>query len=223
MSPVRRVLRILSTALITAGVVVLLDVAVTLAWEEPVSSLYAAVQQQRAESELEEVEDSFDEGAPSLRGLGDVAAARRLARAFEGELEEGRAMGRIVVPELDLDAVIVEGTDTGTLQKGPGHYPETGLPGQGRMVGVAGHRTTYLAPFRHIDRLQRGDRVVIKMPYGDFTYEVERTRIVEPTDVGIVRDTGEERIVLTACHPLYSAAQRYAVFARLVGVKIDAP
>jgi sortase A len=85
-------------------------------------------------------------------------------------------------------------------------------------VAIAGHRTTYGAPFRDIDRLDRRDRIAVEMPYGRFTYEVERRRIVKPTAVGVVRGAGYDRLVLSACHPKYSAAKRIVVFARLVGV-----
>ena len=102
-----------------------------------------------------------------------------------------------------------------TLRKGPAHYPDTALPGQGGTVAVAGHRTTYLAPFRSIDELRRGQPIVVTMPYGRFTYRVERARIVEPTALWVTRRAAHERLVLTACHPLYSAEQRIVVFARL--------
>jgi len=217
-----RVITILSTALITAGAVVLADVGVTLAWEEPVSSVYGSIQQQRAEGELDDLEASLvEKPLPDVSKHDDEKGARKLANAFEGELENGKALGRIEIPRIDLDAVMVEGTDTATLQKGPSHYPDTGLPGEGTTVGVAGHRTTYLAPFRDINKLERGDEIILEMPYGTFTYEVEKTRIVDPDDVEIVRDTGRERLVLTACHPLYSAAERYAVFARPVEIELD--
>jgi sortase A len=214
--------RIVSTALITAGVVVLADVGITLAWEEPVSSLYGAIQQQRAEGDLDELEDAFAERPlPDVEGLTDVGAAEKLADTFRAEVETGTGIGRIDIPRIGLDAVVLEGTDTGTLQKGPGHYPDTGLPGQGTTIGIAGHRTTYLAPFRDIDEPERGDEVVVEMPYGSFTYLVERAAVVEPTDVGIVRDSKRERLVLTTCHPLYSAAERYAVFGRLVEIELQ--
>ena len=220
--PVHRFLTILSTVLITAGVIVLIDVGVTLAWEEPVSSLYAAIQQGRAEGELDDLETSFltERSLPDVQGLTDVKAARELANAFTDDLETGNGIGRIYAPAMDVDAVIVEGTDTDSLQKGPGHYPETALPGQGTTIGIAGHRTTYLAPFRHIDEIEEGDEIVVEMPYGTFTYAVETTDIVEPSDVEVVRDVGHERVVLTACHPEYSAAERYVVFGRLVGIEL---
>ena len=217
-----RTLRILSIVLITAGLVVLSDVAATLAWKEPVSSVYGAIQQQRAQSDLDDLEDAFAERPlPDVRGLTNVRAAGKLADAFEGEVATGKAIAKILIPRIDLDAVVVQGTDTASLQMGPGHYPDTALPGQGKTIGVAGHRTTYLAPFRHIDQIEPGDEVVIEAPYGDFAYGVTKTEIVDPEDVDIVDDVGFERLVLTACHPLYSTAERYAIFARLVEIELD--
>jgi sortase A len=220
--PMRSFLTIVSTALITAGIVVLADVGVTLAWEEPVSSIYATIQQQRAAGELDDLEASFleEHPLPDVEDLGNRRAARRLANEFEPEITTGQAIGRIELPAIDVDVVVVQGTDEATLQKGPGHYPDTGLPGQRTTMGIAGHRTTYLAPFRNINELQSGDEVILRMPYGEFTYEVEKTEIVEPTEVDIVREVGHERVVLTACHPLYSAAQRYAVFGRLTEIEL---
>ena len=89
------------------------------------------------------------------------------------------------------------------------------VTGEGGTVAVAGHRTTYGAPFRRVDDLERGDRLVMRMPYGRLTYRVERKRIVDPSATWVVRDVGHEQLVLTACHPLYSAEQRIVVFARL--------
>jgi sortase A len=217
-----RTLRILSIVLITAGLVVLSDVAATLAWKEPVSSIYGAIQQQRARNDLDDLEDAFAERPlPDVRGLTNVRAAGKLADAFEDEVATGEPIGKILIPRIDLDAVVVQGTDTASLQMGPGHYPDTALPGQGKTIGVAGHRTTYLAPFRHIDQIEPGDEVVIEAPYGDFAYGVTKTEIVDPEDVDIVDDVGFERLVLTACHPLYSTAERYAIFARLVEIELD--
>ncbi|MGH2950582.1 MAG: class E sortase [Solirubrobacterales bacterium] len=213
-----RLLRILSTALITAGVVILADVAMTLAWKEPVSTVYGSIKQGEAEDELAELEDRFPSAA-DLRAVERAADVREraglLADLFEQRAGTGEGIGRIEIPGIDLDVVFVEGTDTTSLQKGPGHYPETAFPGQGRTVAIAGHRTTYLAPFRKINEIDDGDEVVLEMPYATFTYRVQKHEIVEPTRVQIVRDVGYERLVLTACHPLYSAAQRWAVFAKL--------
>jgi len=111
--------------------------------------------------------------------------------------------------------VFVEGTAAPDLRRGPGHYPATPLPGQRGTVAIAGHRTTYGAPFHDVDQLRRGDRIELDMPYGRFTYRVERLRIVKPTAVEVTDAVGYDRLVLSACHPLYSAAQRIIVFARL--------
>jgi sortase A len=217
---VRRLFHILSIALITAGVVVVADVAVTLAYKEPLSSIYGSIKQAEAESQLDDLEAAYPTHA-DRRAVARVMNPKRrlgiLARRFAATAETGQPIGRIEAPAMDgLNAVVVQGTDTASLQRGPGHYPETPFPGQGGTVGIAGHRTTYLAPFRHIDSIEAGDPIVLKMPYGTFEYRVEKTTIVDPSDVGIVKKVGYERLVLSACHPLYSAEQRYIVFARLV-------
>jgi sortase A len=223
---VHRVLRIVSTALITAGLVVLLDVGLTLVWKEPMSTVYGSIRQGQAEDSLKALEDRF----PSPADLRAVAGARnleeraeQLAELFADEVERGQGIGRIEIPSIDLGTVVVQGTDTSSLQKGPGHYPETAFPGQGKTIAIAGHRTTYLAPFRKINEIADGDEIRLEMPYATFTYRVEKHQIVDPYQVGIIRDVGYERLVLTACHPLYSAAERWAVFAKLERVSLFDP
>ena len=234
-----RVLRILSIALITAGLVILIDVGLTLAWQEPLSSIYGSLQQGKAEDQLTELEDRFPSEELLAQALSEGELEDRvrvLADAFAGEVTRGEAIGRIVIPRIDLNVVVVQGTDTASLQKGPGHYtladttPElreqgdgSAFPGQGKTMGIAGHRTTYLAPFRRIDEIQPGDEITLQMPYATFIYEVEKNEIVDPDNVGIVENVGYDRLVLTACHPLYSAAQRYAQFAKLKDVTLFAP
>lgn len=215
-----RVGRIVSTALITAGLVVLIDVGLTLAYREPISSIYGSIKQHAAADQLAELESGYPTRA-DLRAIAGVRGSGRkvriLARRFARAAKPGEAIGRIVAPAMDdLSAVIVEGTDSGSLQKGPGHYPQTAFPGLPGTIAIAGHRTTYLAPFRHIDSMQAGDEVTLRMPYATFEYRVEKTDVVDPSDVGVVRPVGYPRLVLSACDPLYSAAHRFIVFARLV-------
>ncbi|HEU4980377.1 MAG TPA: sortase [Solirubrobacterales bacterium] len=213
-----RVTRIISTMLITAGLVVLADAGLTLIWQEPLSAAYGSLKQGQAEDELNELEAGYPtpEDLAAVGGVsGDAARARILADRFEPRMRDGEAIGRIEIPRIDLDIVIVQGTGTASLQKGPGHYKATSIPGQPGTVAIAGHRTTYLAPFRQIDEIEDGDEIRIEMPYGAFTYVVEKHEIVDPGQVEIIEPVGYERLVLTACHPLYSAAQRYAVFAKL--------
>ena len=230
----RRALHILSVALITAGIVILIDVGLTLAWQEPLSTVYGSIQQGRAADSLDELEESFlsraDVGAltgssqpDGLRAQSPKQIARKadgLAELFEKQVSTGEGIGRLEIPGIDQDAVVIEGTDTATLQKGPGRYPKTGFPGGGKTIGVAGHRTTYGAPFRRINEIADGDEIILKMPYGTFTYLVQKHEIVDPYQVDIVDDVGYERLVLTACHPLYSAAQRWAVFAKLDRIEL---
>jgi sortase A len=205
-------------ALITAGLVVLADVATTLAWKEPVSTVYGSIQQGKAEDQLAELESKFP-ARGDLRKVEHVEEIRKkveiLAGLFAKQAHKGEAIGRLLIPSIDLDVVAVQGTDTASLQKGPGHYPETPFPGQGGTSAFAGHRTTYLAPFRHLDQLKRGDEIEIEMPYANFAYRVQKTRVVDDSAVNIIHTVGYERLVLTACHPLYSAAQRIAAFAKL--------
>ena len=209
-----RALAILSVILVTAGAVVLVDVGVTLAWKEPVSSIYGAVQQLGLDDDVTALEESFPEAeGPTTAALRRDAA--RLARKLAAEAGQGEGIGRLRIPAIGADYAMVEGTDPDSLKQGPGHYSGTALPGAGSTVGIAGHRTTYLAPFRKINELEDDDEVVLEMPYATLVYSVDDARIVEPTQTGIVRKRKHERLVLTACHPLYSAAKRYAVFARL--------
>jgi sortase A len=140
-----------------------------------------------------------------------------LARRLRATARAGAAVGRIRIPKIGASFVVVNGTDTASLRKGPGIYDQVPFPGAPGTTAIAGHRTTYLAPFRHIDKLRRGDEISIEMPYGRFTYEVQRRRIVEPTEVSVIKRVGFDQLVLSACHPLYSAAKRIVVFARLVG------
>jgi sortase A len=214
----RRGLRVLANVLIVAGLLLLADAGLTLLWQEPVSGLYAHIRQGKLSDQLGRLEKT--PLAPVERRAMDRLpdTAQRLAfaaRAFARRAREGDPIGRLRLASAGIDDVMVEGTGTADLRSGPGHYAYTPFPGQPGTVAVAGHRTTYGAPFRHLDAVRPGDRVELRMPYGAFTYRVERTRIVRPTDVWVTDRVGYDRLILSACHPLYSAAQRIVVFARL--------
>ena len=127
-------------------------------------------------------------------------------------------MARLRIPRIGLDAVVVRGTQPDDLKHAPGLFDPSALPGERGTAVIAGHRTTYGAPFRHIDRLRRGDRLTVSMPYGTFRYAVEGTRIVDPADLRAIRTVRHARLVLSACHPLYSAARRMLVYASQIGV-----
>jgi sortase A len=131
----------------------------------------------------------------------------------------GNAVAILLIPRMDLDMVVVEGTDTESLKKGPGHYSSTAYPWEdsGR-VGIAGHRTTYGAPFWSLDELRPGDRITLETEYGIFDYVVTRTVITDPSGTlpsgqSVLAQTDRPTLVLTTCNPRFSAAQRLVVFA----------
>jgi sortase A len=218
----RRLLRDISSVLIISGLLLVLDAGVTLVWQEPVTAVIAMVKR----SQIDKRFLSFKSAPLSqldINALGSLrsmqARIRYLARREQRQVVTGAAIGRIMISKIGASYDIVQGTDTASLEKGPGHYPATALPGLGQTMAIAGHRTTYLAPFRHIDALSQGDQILVKMPYARFTYVVQRRKIVLPTALWVLRNVGYDRLVLSACNPLYSAAQRIIVFARLQEVQ----
>ena len=181
--------------MMVSGVLLIADAAATLLWQEPVSAFVAQRQQVQLEKQLAD----------------PVVVKRVVAR----RPLKGDAIGRIIIPKIDVDEYVVEGTDTESLRKGPGHYPDTPLPGGPGTVAIAGHRTTYGAPFRNLDKLKHGDMIVVDMPDHRYVYRVEQTKIVDDQDLSVLKPVGYKRLLLSACHPLYSAAKRIIVFARL--------
>jgi sortase A len=219
-----RVLGALSALLVALGALALLDAAVTLVWQEPISALYTHFEQDRLGGALRAVERAQPTVA-ERRVLASLPDERRriafLARRLERHTLQGEPVGRIDIPSIGADFVIVQGTHTAALEEGPGIYSkasfaQASFPGLPGTTAIAGHRTTFLAPFRHIDALREGDHITLRMPYARFLYTVTSQRVVQPTDVeAAVDNVGYTRLVLSACTPLFSAAERLLVFARL--------
>jgi sortase A len=226
MTSVRRLIRDISSVLILSGLLLVADAGVTLVWQEPVTAaigliLRGQVNQRYLSYTTAPLTQVDRHALVTLRSADQrlIYLARREQHQIRtGQIRTGDAIGKIDIPRIGADYDIIQGTDELSLEKGPGHYPETALPGLGRTVAIAGHRTTYLAPFRHVDALRPGDRILVRMPYGRFTYVVQYHRIVLPTALWVTRNVGYERLVLSACNPLYSAAQRIIIFARLARV-----
>lgn len=115
--------------------------------------------------------------------------------------------------------LVVEGIDTESLKRGPGHYADTACPWQdGGRVGIAGHRTTYAQPFYEVDRMREGDPIILATEYGTFRYVVTRTVITDPSGIlasgrPVLEQTERPTLVLTTCNPKYSAAERLVVVA----------
>ena len=215
----RRVWRVLSIVLILVGTLALIDAGVTLVWQEPFSALYAKFRQDHLSGTLRAVERATPTPV-ERRALASLPDERRRVAFLASELQrhagDGSAVGRIVIPRIDASYVVVKGTDTSDLESGPGIYPETNFPGVAGTTAIAGHRTTYLAPFRDINELSPGNHIFLNMPYAHFTYTVIGQRVVLPTDVSAaVSRVGYTRLVLSACTPLFSAEKRLLVYARL--------
>lgn len=213
-----RVLGTIGRVLITAGVLILLFVAYQL-WG---TGIREAQSQNRLEDEFAQVlEDAPD---PTTTSSTTSTTARSttttsIAEApAEGEVpipDDGDPVAQLLIPRIGVDKIVVEGVALSDLKTGPGHYPETPLPGQEGNAAIAGHRTTYGAPFRRIDELEPGDEIIVETVQGRFRYEMREQLIVSPSQVEVLEQGEENLLTLTACHPEYSARQRIVVVAEL--------
>lgn len=215
-----RVLGLLGRICLTTGVLILLFVAYQL-WG---TGLHEA----RAQGSLsDELDDALVEAGvePAIaREPEGCAADVEPAEAERPSVPEGgEAVARIVLPTIGVDKVVVEGVSVPDLKRGPGRFPETSLPGYTGNVAIAGHRTTYGAPFHRVDELERGDEILLTTVSGCFRYTVQEQQIVAPDQVEVLDDFGDDRLTLVACHPKYSAAQRIVVVAQLDGQGVQPP
>jgi sortase A len=204
---VRLVLRGIGQTLITVGVVLLLFVVYSLY----ITNIFAAADQRHLDHDLDRVfaqqQPSVGQGAPTDPPLPDL----------------GDALARIYIPRIDVEKVIVEGVQVADLKKGPGHYPDTALPGQVGNVSIAGHRTTYGAPFNRLDELHDGDPIVVETATAFYTYTMTSQQIVKPSQVDVTfpvpgnasATPSVAQITLTTCNPKYSAKTRLIVHGTL--------
>lgn len=208
--------------MVIAGVAVLAWVLVVWRWQDPFTAVYTHWKQHQL---AQSYKHRFAEYHPTRLARAGVSVSTtrqtiaREARLYRLRSHRGQAIGRIRVPELGLSMILVNGTDHDTLKKGPGRDLRTFMPGENRLVYIAGHRTTYLAPFSHIDRLRAGDRVTIEVPYATFVYSVTHHRIVQATDLSVLRSPRHELLELQACHPRFFASHRYIAYADLMRVE----
>jgi sortase A len=191
------------------------------------TAAYAHYHQRQLAADYTRVSTSFASAAQrDAKALAQLRTpeqkARRLAALFARDLKPGEPIGHLIVPRLGFNRIVAQGSraagglspagDTAYLRGGPVHYGGTPLPGAGEPFAVAGHRTTYGAPFYRLDALRRGDPIVVLTPYGRFTYRVAKLTTVLPSDVGVLYDRGYG-LVLTTCTPRYSASHRLIVWA----------
>jgi sortase A len=206
--------------MVIGGVALLVWVLVVWRWEDPFTALYTTWKQHQLSGSYDRRAQAYQPpklGATAKAAVTD-AQLRAEARRYRLESKRGHAIGRIHVPRLGLNMVVVDGTDHDSLMKGPGLDRRTYMPGEGQLIYIAGHRTTYLAPFAHIERMRAGDPITLEVPYGTFRYRVLMHRIVGASDLAVLHSHGREIVELQACHPRFFATHRYIVYARLVQI-----
>lgn len=222
--PVARIVGGIGRVLVTAGLVLLLFVAYQL-W----GTGFAEAQAQ------DDLRDAFSAslgsapapapapaqspavtGAPTAPGT-DAPGATAPATTSAPEPPVGTAVAILRIPRIGVDKAVVEGVGIDDLRKGPGHYPSTPLPGEAGNAAIAGHRTTYGAPFGDLGELGEGDEILVTTRAGEFRYVVDQVSVVSPAQVEVLAPTTEARLTLTTCHPKYSARQRLVISGVLAG------
>jgi sortase A len=217
---VRRLGHWLGTLLIAGGVLVLVWAFVVWRWNDPFTALYTHWKQSHLSTEYRRIESTYKliPASPHTSVASEEKMVGREAARYRRTAAVGKPIGRIVVPRLGLNMILVNGTDHDSLMSGPGRDSASFMPGQGELVYIAGHRTTYLAPFSHIDAMQPGDLITLKLPYATFVYKATGHEIVAATDLSVLRSHHHEILALQACHPRFFATHRYIVWAKLVRV-----
>jgi sortase A len=213
MSTLRRVVDIFGRVLIGLGVLLLLFTAYQI-WGTSVqeahiqSGLRTQLQQ---ETNSDAVRHALaEESAIDKLPTGPPTTAPSSAAPSEGD-----PIGDIRIPVIGINQVVVEGTNTPDLRKGPGHYTGTPLPGQAGNVAIAGHRTTYGHPFYNLDSVKAGDPIVLTTLQGIFVYDATKSLVVSPSDTTVVDNVIANQLTLTTCNPRFSATSRLVVQATL--------
>jgi sortase A len=219
---VRRVIGAIGRTSVTVGILILLFVAYQL-WG---TGLYTSREQDRLRDQF--TSSLQDDTAASTTTTSTTAAEATTPPANPAgtpRVVEGEAMALLEIPKIGRNDIVVEGISRDDLRKGPGHYPNSPLPGQAGNAAIAGHRTTYGAPFGDLDQLTDGDVIIARTTQGNFTYKVlGEPLIVSPSDVGVLEpDPNRATLTLTTCNPKYSASQRLVVKAELQRDPLPAP
>jgi sortase A len=208
-----RVLGVIGKCLIGAGIVLLLFVAFQI-WG-------TSLQEAHTQTALRHTLSREATGAQAERALAEAAALDKVptgppvVAATTSAPAEGTPVGEIRIPAIGIDQVVVEGTQTQDLRKGPGHYGGTPLPGQVGNTAIAGHRTTYGHPFYNLNVLKAGDPIIITTVQGIFVYDTVHSQVVSPSDSAILKNAPGDDLTLTTCNPRFSASSRLVVTAKL--------
>jgi sortase A len=209
----RRAVEIIGKVLIGAGVLLLLFTAYQI-WG---TSIQEAHSQSALRNTLvqETTNDQLRKALTDASILDNLPSGPPVTASRTEAPPEGEPVGDIRIPVIGVNQVIVEGTNTPDLRKGPGHYIGTPLPGQGGNAAVAGHRTTYGHPFYNLDAVKIGDPIVVTTLQGIFVYDTTRSWVVSPTDTSVIDNVYANLITLTTCNPRFSASSRLIVQGRL--------
>ncbi len=232
----KKILRYIGIALIVIGACVLAYPAYTnfvmkkqeskilAAWNDQVSSFTTSEKQsaettQTQESGIDSVigSDSELETASSAEEVTSETASSYVPPEELFILDPNKKIPfKILIPKIKVEWIVHEGTDIQSLKRGPGHYPGTALPGENGMCVIAGHRTTYGAPFNKVDLLVAGDEIILQTADGtNYIYNVTDVIAVKADDVSLLKPTNYPALALTTCHPKFHATQRLIVFANL--------
>jgi len=233
--PFRRTLRIISHTLIVLAILMFVWAFVIWKWNDPVTAVYTWYEQGKLTHSYDANASAIDakidaevnatsppvpkSHLPARQYLQyEVTRVAAEASRYRALATQGQGIGRIMVPRLGLKMILLNGTDESSLEKGPGRDLQTYMPGQGQLIYIAGHRTTFLAPFADIQDIRNGDTITLAVPYGTFVYRVFTHVIVPADDVARLQTHGKEIVTLQACHPRFFATNRYLVYGRLVEV-----
>jgi sortase A len=218
MSTFRRVVDIFGRVLIGLGVLLLLFTAYQI-WGTSVQE--AHIQSGlRTQLQQETSNDAIKRALAQESALDKLPTGPPVAAPTTPAPAEGQPVGDIRIPVIGINQVVVEGTNTPDLRKGPGHYTGTPLPGQAGNASIAGHRTTYGHPFYNLDSVKVGDPIVLTTLQGIFVYDATKSFVVSPSDTSVVDNVVANQITLTTCNPRFSATTRLVVQATLIHTQL---
>jgi sortase A len=210
---VRRVIDIVGRVLIGGGIVLLLFTAYQI-WGTSIQESHdqAALQTTLVqETHNNQIKKALENAA----ALAKLPTGPPVTAPRSGDPQEGEPIGVIRIPVIGISQIVVEGTNTPDLRKGPGHYIGTPMPGQGGNASIAGHRTTYGHPFYNLDSVKVGDPIVVTTLQGIFVYDAFKMMVVSPSDTDVIKNVYANYLTLTTCNPRFSASTRLIVVAKL--------
>lgn len=205
--------------------IIIIVVGLAVALYYPVQILWGWYHQRSEQEDLRHSlsQQGFNQALlDSLQNSAELEKLNRLAADYQKNLTAGKEIGQLEIPAIGINVIVVEGTDEGSLSRGPGRLEDTSLPGLGGNFAIAGDRVLYGAPFLNLDELKTDDEIIMTMPYGTFIYVVTGSIITDPENVTVLKPQGYESITLITCDPPWNTSHRLVVSARLVKAALPA-